>query len=71
MVKHRTPAMSGERLARGLIALGYTVSTGETLLGVARRSLYRMCQGQAPVPVNVAKLLDMYERHGVPEEHQS
>ena len=28
MVKHRTPAMDGKRLADGLIALGYTVSTG-------------------------------------------
>lgn len=62
--------MTGQRLSQGLTALGYTVSNGDTLLGVARRSLYRMCKGDAPIPVNVAKLLDMYERHGIPEEHK-
>ena len=59
-----------ERFLAGLERLGYNASTAHRLLGYSRTSIYRIARGQAEVPVVVMKLLDMYERHGVPEEHR-
>ncbi len=58
------------RFVAGIHVLGYSISTGERLLGVPRRTLYRIASGDKPVPVAAAKLLDMYERYGIPEEHK-
>jgi len=62
--------ISRERFLAGLERLGYNVSTGHRLLGISRTSMYRIARGTAPVPPVVVKLMDMYERHGVPEEHR-
>jgi hypothetical protein len=62
--------MTCERFVAGLAALGYNVSTANRLLGVGRSTVYRMSQGKAKIPMVVAKLMDMYERHGIPEEHR-
>jgi len=59
-----------ERFIEGLKALGYNISTGHRLLGISRTSLYRISRGTAPVPLVVVKLMDMYEKHGIPEEHK-
>jgi len=32
--------------------------------------MYRIARGTAPVPLVAIKLMDMYERHGIPEEHK-
>jgi hypothetical protein len=70
MVRPRPIVMSVERFTEGLKALGYNISTANSLLGIGRTSLYRISKGGAPVPMVVAKLMDMYERHGIPEEHR-
>jgi hypothetical protein len=64
-----SPAMTKERFVQGLARLGYNVSTAHRLLGMGRSTIYRMSNGTSAVPVVVAKLMDMYEKHGIPEEH--
>jgi len=59
-----------ERFLQGLRALGYSVNQAERLIGVPRTTLYRIARGQSDVPMSALKLLDMYERFGVPEEHK-
>ena len=63
------PAMSKERFLAGLDRLGHNVSTAHRLLGCGRSTIYRMANGQAVVPGVVMRLMDMYERFGIPEEH--
>jgi hypothetical protein len=70
MVKPRPVVMTAERFIEGLAALGYNVNTANQLLGIGRTSVYRISKGGAEVPMVVAKLMDMYERHGIPEEHR-
>ena len=70
MTARRPVVMSVERFTEGLKALGYNASTANRLLGVGRTTIYRFAKGGAPVPMVVAKLMDMYERHGIPEEHR-
>ena len=62
--------MSKERFVNGLKALGHNVSTGHRILGVGRSTIYRMSTGEAEVPQVVVRLMDMYERFGIPEEHK-
>ena len=62
--------MTKERFVQGLARLGYNVSTAHRLLGMGRSTIYRMSNGTSAVPVVVAKLMDMYEKHGIPEEHR-
>jgi len=59
-----------EKFAEILTALGYNISTGDRLLGIGRTSVYRISKGGAEVPEVVARLLDMYIRFGIPEEHR-
>lgn len=62
--------MTKERLIAGLKRLGYNVSTAHQILGVGRSTIYRMADGTSEVPEVVARLMDMYEKFGIPEEHQ-
>ena len=62
--------MTKERFIAGLAQLGYNVSTANRLLGIGRASVYRISKGTAEVPPVVMRLLDMYERYGIPEEHR-
>jgi len=62
--------MPSSRFRESLARLGYNISTANQLLGIGRTSIYRISKGGAPVPEVVAKLLDMYERFGVPDEHR-
>jgi len=64
-------AISPARFVAGLERLGYNVSTAHRLLGCGRSTIYRMANGQAVVPGVVMRLMDMYERFGVPEEHKA
>jgi len=64
-------AMSRERFLAGLAGLGHNVNTANQLLGIGRSTIYRMASGQAVVPPVIARLMDMYERYGIPKEHQS
>jgi transcriptional regulator of acetoin/glycerol metabolism len=63
-------AMSRERFTLGLAKLGYNISTAHRLLGMGRSTIYRMADGTSAVPMVVIKLMDMYERFGVPPEHR-
>lgn len=63
--------MTKERFIAGLEALGYNVSTAHKLLGIGRSTIYRMSRGEARVPGVVMRLMDMYERYGIPKEHKS
>jgi transcriptional regulator of acetoin/glycerol metabolism len=63
-------AMSKERFVQGLARLGYNVSTAHRLLGIGRTTIYRMSKGTSAVPEVVCRLIDMYERFGVPPEHK-
>jgi len=63
-------AMSQERFRAGLLALGYNISTAHKLLGMGRSTIYRMSKGETEVPEVVRRLIDMYERFGIPEEHK-
>ena len=63
-------AMDPATFIQRLAALGYNISTAHRLLGMGRSTIYRMSQGTAEVPAVVARLMDMYERHGIPEDHQ-
>lgn len=65
------PAMSKERFLGGIAALGHNINTANQLLGIGRSTIYRMASGQAVVPPVIARLMDMYERYGIPKEHRS
>ena len=62
--------MTKERFIEGLAALGTNISTAHRLLGMGRSTIYRMADGSSDVPEVVARLMDMYEKFGVPEEHR-
>ena len=60
--------------ARGFVArlarFGYTSNNAHKLLGIARSTVFRIANGKSRVPRIVEKLLEMYERHGVPPDHR-
>jgi hypothetical protein len=64
------PAMSKERFLAGIAALGHNINTANQILGVGRSTIYRMASGRAAVPAVIARLMDMYERFGIPPEHR-
>ena len=59
-----------ERFIAGVARLGYNISTAHRLLGMGRSTIYRMADGSSKVPDIIWRLLDMYERHGIPNEHR-
>ena len=63
-------SMTKERFIAGLARLGYNISTAHRLLGMGRSTIYRMADGTSKVPDVIWRLLDMYERHGIPTEHK-
>lgn len=58
--------MNRKNFVAALARLGYTPHNAHELLGIARSTVFRIVNGQSKVPAVVEKLLDMYERHGVP-----
>ena len=62
--------MTRERFSASLRYLGCNLESGWQLLGISRSTIYRISRGTTEVPETVVKLLDMYERHGVPPEHR-
>ena len=59
-----------EQFLQTIAGLGYNVSTADRILGIARSTVYRINRGTSEVPEVVARLLDMYIRYGIPEEHR-
>lgn len=59
--------MTRERFVAKLKKLGYTPHNAHELLGIARSTVFRIVNGKSKVPPVVEKLLEMYERHGIPE----
>ena len=62
--------IENDRFRRSLAYLGYNASTAHRLLGIGRTSVYRIAKNQVEAPGVVLRLLDMYERYGIPEEHR-
>ena len=60
-----------EQFLQTIAGLGYNVSTADRILGIGRSTVYRINRGTSEVPEVVARLLDMYIRFGIPEEHKS
>lgn len=60
-----------EQFLSTIAGLGYNVSTADRILGIGRTTVYRINRGTSEVPEVVARLLDMYIRYGIPEEHKS
>jgi predicted transcriptional regulator len=59
--------MTADTFVRKLKKLGYTPHNARELLGISRAAAYKYASGEADVPIVVQHLLDMYERHGVPD----
>jgi len=62
--------MDKERFIAGLAQLDVPLTIAHRLLGIGRGTVYRIAAGQSEVPPAAVRLLDMYERFGVPEEHK-
>jgi hypothetical protein len=60
--------MTPERFVAKLKKLGYRPHNAHELLGIARSTVFRIINGSSEVPRVVEKLIDMYERYGVPEK---
>ena len=59
-----------ERFTQIIEGMGYNISTVHRLLGISRSTAYRIARGTSPVPEVAVRLLDMYARFGIPEEHK-
>ena len=62
--------MDRERFLASLAQLKVRLAIAHRLLGIGKGTVYRIAAGQAEVPPAAVRLLDMYERYGVPEEHK-
>lgn len=62
--------MDKERFLASLAKLKVQLTNAHRLLGIGRGTVYRIAAGQTQVPPAAVRLLDMYERFGVPEEHK-
>lgn len=69
-LKSENYEMTSSRFRESLMRLGYNISTANRLLGIGRTSVYRISKNQVEAPEVVLRLLDMYERYGIPEEHR-
>ena len=66
----RTPTMTADKFVKTLKRLGYTPHNAQQVLGISRSTIFRIVNGTSEVPPVVEKLLAMYERFGIPEEHK-
>ena len=62
--------ISKERFTEIIEGMGYNISTVHRLLGISRSTAYRISRGTSEVPEVAVRLLDMYARRGIPEEHK-
>jgi predicted DNA-binding protein YlxM (UPF0122 family) len=62
------PSMTQKQFLAALKALDCSLNRAPELLGIGRTTVYRIMRGETEVPAYVEKLLDMYRRHGVPNE---
>ncbi|HEX3412858.1 MAG TPA: hypothetical protein VHT00_14155 [Stellaceae bacterium] len=49
--------------------LGFKPHGAHELLGVARSTVFRIASGATKVPLTVERLIEMYERYGIPDDH--
>jgi hypothetical protein len=62
--------MSPAQFQAALEAIGCaTYDQAARVTGCGRRSLVRYGVGDLPVPTMLQRLLEMYQRHGVPKEY--
>ena len=62
-------SMGPATFVRRLKQLGFTPHNAGLLLGIGRSSAYKYANGVSEIPAYIVKLLDMYERYGIPEGH--
>lgn len=59
--------MTAATFVRKLKQLGYTPHNAHELLGISRSAAFKYASGESEVPMVVQHLLEMYEKHGVPD----
>jgi predicted transcriptional regulator len=59
--------MTAKQFCAALKSLGISKNGAADLIGVSRSTVYLYANGTSEVPEVVAKLLEMYLRHGVPK----
>ena len=59
--------MTAKQFCAAIKSLGISKNGAGKLLGVSRLTVYLYANGTSEVPEVIAKLLDMYLRHGVPK----
>jgi hypothetical protein len=60
--------MTPETFVSKLNKLGYTPHNADDLLGIGRSSAFKYASGESEIPEIAVKLLEMYERYGIPKE---
>jgi plasmid maintenance system antidote protein VapI len=59
--------MTRKEFLLALDQLGLSKNAAPETLGIARSTVYRICNGSSEVPEVVAKLIEQYRQHGVPK----
>ena len=62
--------MTADKFVKTLKRLAYTPHNAQQVLGISRSTIFRIVNSTSEVPPVVEKLLAMYERFGIPEEHK-
>lgn len=62
--------MHARTFAAKLKQLGLRPHDAHEVLGIARSTVFRIIAGSSEVPLVVVRLLDMYERFGIPDAHK-
>ena len=63
--------MTYTQFRRALLQLGIdSQSAAARVLGVSRKTIIRYWHSRNGIPESVVRLIDMYKRHGIPQEYQ-
>jgi hypothetical protein len=63
------PAMRVSEFLARVERLGFKPHTAWEVLGVARSTVFRIASGASKVPGCLERLIEMYERYGIPDDH--
>lgn len=64
--------MTQKEFNKALAELGITNRThAAATLGIGRKSVIRYAQGEQVVPGALERLIEMFRKHGIPEEYKS
>lgn len=59
--------MTAAQYRKALQRLGLTIVGAGPVLGIGRRHSQKIAGGQSPVTLTIERLLQMLERHGIPD----